>query len=259
MNESAEQQGTTRAMAPPFKALIAGWSLIVVVLSVAGYSFRWNYYYNFGVESLVFSASLQSLPLYAIEMLRNLAFLWDLVRFTLLYLLPFQAAMLLLKLARDARNARIRQSAQLVTRVLALDNRLLIEGVTAALILLVAFRAGGNAGYQAYLRNVSESSSTLPKVTLIARADSAESVLPISCDTRPLKDRGPVIVPRFFGDRDAVDSLAAGLACSSEQWSWRLLLRDEKFLYLFATVRNTNQRPQTIILPNNESVTVALR
>ena len=40
---------TTDEVPTPFKALLAGWSLIVVVLSVAGYSFRWNYYYNFGL------------------------------------------------------------------------------------------------------------------------------------------------------------------------------------------------------------------
>ena len=44
----------------PFKALLSGWVLIVVVLSVAGYSFRWNYYYNFGLQSLVLSADRKS-------------------------------------------------------------------------------------------------------------------------------------------------------------------------------------------------------
>lgn len=54
----------------PFEALLSGWSLIVIVISVAGYSFRWNYYYNFGLQSLVLSAPLESLPVYAIEIVR---------------------------------------------------------------------------------------------------------------------------------------------------------------------------------------------
>ena len=55
----------------PFKALFLGWSLIVIVISVSGYSFRWNYYYNFGLQGLVLSAPLESLPVYAIEIARN--------------------------------------------------------------------------------------------------------------------------------------------------------------------------------------------
>jgi len=39
--------------AQPFSALIKASSLIVAVLYLAGFSFRWGYYYNFGVQHLV--------------------------------------------------------------------------------------------------------------------------------------------------------------------------------------------------------------
>jgi hypothetical protein len=40
--------------AQPFKALIAASSIIVAVLYLAGFSYHWSYYYNFGVHHLFF-------------------------------------------------------------------------------------------------------------------------------------------------------------------------------------------------------------
>src|SRR5882672_9334423 len=114
-------QDAIAAVASPFKALIAAWSLIVVVLSVAGYSYRWNYYYNFGLQSLVFGASLQSLPVYAIEIVRNPAALVHLIAVALTYLLPFQLLLLTLKAARNANGTRIRCGVRFIARVFALD------------------------------------------------------------------------------------------------------------------------------------------
>src|SRR3974377_1550872 len=123
---------TTVEAPAPFKALLAGWSLIVVVLSVAGYSFRWNYYYNFGLQSLVLSAPLESLPVYAIEIARNRTFLFDLLRLGLIYLLPYQLALLALRKARDVRNARVRTTTRALVQTLALDNPLLVDALLAA-------------------------------------------------------------------------------------------------------------------------------
>jgi hypothetical protein len=132
---------TTVEVPTPFKALLAGWSLIVVVLSVAGYSFRWNYYYNFGLQSLVLSAPLESLPVYAIEIARNRTFLIDLLGLALIYLLPYQLALLALRRACDVQNARVRTTTRALVHTLALDNPLMVDALLAALILLVAFRA----------------------------------------------------------------------------------------------------------------------
>ena len=246
-------------MAAPFRALIAGWTLIVVILSVAGYSYRWNYYYNFGLQSLVLAAPLGSLPVYAIEIVRNPASLAELLGVALLYLLPFHAMLLALGRARGARSARLRKTVRFIMRTLALDNRLLVEALAAALIILVAFRVGGDAGYHAYLRNVLESTSTLPKVTALAQSGSSESVLPITCNAPRLNKADPLVNPPYLGEPDVVESLLAGTACTTDQWSWRLLLRDEKFVYIFATVQNRTTRPQTLILPNNDTLTLILR
>jgi hypothetical protein len=260
MDESpSEPANGTSVAGIPFKALIAGWSLIVVILSVAGYSYRWNYYYNFGLQSLVLAAPLENLPAYAIEILRNRRFLIDLLRLGLIYLLPFHVVVLTLNRAREIRNARVRQAVQLVARVLALDNRLVLDAATAGLLILVAFRAGGDAGYRSYLINVVESTSNLAKVTAIGRPDSTESLLPIACDTRTIKDEGSLRPPPFLGDPDVVSSLIAGRACSTETWSWRLLLRDEKYVYVFATVQDSTQRPQTLVLPHSEALTLVFQ
>ena len=72
----------------PFKALLAAWSLVVVVLAVAGFSSRWNYYYNFGLQSLVFQVLVTSLPVYAIEIVRDPENLADLLRLAILCCFP---------------------------------------------------------------------------------------------------------------------------------------------------------------------------
>lgn len=241
----------------PFKALLSGWSLIVIVISVAGYSFRWNYYYNFGLQSLVLSAPLESLPVYAIEIARNSRFFVDLLQLGLVYLLPYQLFLLALRSACDVQNERIRTTARFFVHSLGLNNPLLIDAMLALLILIVAFRAGGEAGYRAYLTNAAEGTSRLPKVTAIARSDSN---LPfIGCDPSTFKKNDPSSTPRFIGESNVIDSLTAGKACTSDQWSWRLLLRDEKFVYVFATVKDPKERPETLILSNSEDVILVFR
>src|SRR5215831_10946089 len=117
MSEPVGEQAIT-AVSAPFKALIAAWSLMFVVLSVAGYSYRWNYYYNFGLQSLVFGAPLDSLPVYAIEIVRNPAAIVHLIALGLIYLLPFQLLLMALQTARGAQTKHIRPPVQFVTRVL---------------------------------------------------------------------------------------------------------------------------------------------
>ena len=248
---------TTIKVPAPFKALLAGWSLVVVVISVAGYSFRWNYYDNFGLQSLVLSAPLESLPVYAIEIARNPIFLVDLLQLGLIYLFPYHLALLVMRRACDVRNARVRKTTRTFMHALGLDNPLLVNALLAVLILMVAFKAGGEAGYRTYLKNVIEGTSRLPIVTAISLADVK---LPfIGCDTSTFKKSDPSVSLRFVGEQSVIDSLAAGKACSSDQWRWRLLLRDEKFVYLFATVKSSKERPETLVLPNGDDITLVLR
>lgn len=254
-----EEDSDNRLVPTPFKSLIAGWSIVVAVLAVAGYSFRWNYYYNFGLQSLVLTASVESLPVYAIELIRSPLFAVDVARLALLFVVPYRVVLLLLRRAREARRRSVRDTAGWLATALGLDNPLLREAITATLLILVAFRSGGNAGYRAYLANVVESTSRLPKVTVVARSDSTATSLPFVCDTRTLKNDGASKDSPFIGEPDAIESLVAGRACSTTGWSWRLLLRDEKFLYLFATVQDGAIRPATLVLPNTDELAVVFR
>jgi hypothetical protein len=243
----------------PFKALLAGWSLVIAVLSVAGYSFRWTYYYNFGLPSLVLTAPLASLPVYAIEIIRNPDNLAHLVKLIVLYLLPLNLALLALKRARNFQHTTLRAGARFVIRLLALENPFVVESMTATLLLFIAFHVGGEAGYRAYLNNALESTSKLPRATLISMTGSPELPQSIACDTRALKDRGVTVTPPLIGDPMEAVRLGGGAACSNDNRSWRLLLRDDKFIYLFATVRTVGERPETLVLPNSDKTTLVLR
>jgi hypothetical protein len=55
----------------PFKALLAASSLISALLYLAGFAFRWSYYYNFGVPHLIFSLSLQAILTSSMEMIKQ--------------------------------------------------------------------------------------------------------------------------------------------------------------------------------------------
>jgi len=74
----------------PFKALLASWSLMAAVLGVAGFSLRWSYFYSFGVQNLVLKTPITSLPIYAIEFIRNPENFPNLARLVGIYLIPLQ-------------------------------------------------------------------------------------------------------------------------------------------------------------------------
>jgi hypothetical protein len=90
--------------AEPFKSLLAAWSLAVVVVAVAGFSLHWTYFYNFGLQNQVLEAPLASLPIYAIEMVRNGENLLTLLISAIVFLLPFQALLLVLRRSANAQS-----------------------------------------------------------------------------------------------------------------------------------------------------------
>jgi hypothetical protein len=262
VTETSEDEATSRSNAPPFRTLLAGTSLIVAVLSVAGYSYRWTYYYNFGLQSLVLTAPLSSLPMYATEIVRNPRSWIDLIRYSLEFLLPVSLFAWAIDSSRRASRLWIRRVAEVIARLLALDTRWTYEAIIAALIVLIAFRVGGAAGYRTYLSNVIEAEraiSPLPRVTVIASSSSNPLLLGARCDTRPLEQRTQSVPPTFIGSAEVAQDLTAGNACSSSSGSWRLLLRDGKNLYLFRTVADPRVRPETLVLPDGPQLMLVLQ
>ena len=243
----------------PFKALIAASSVVVVVLAVAGYSYRWTFYYNFGLHSLVLSTPLSSIPLYSFELIRDSDSLIDLVRFGLIYLLPFHVLLLVLAWARNAGWPAAQSIGRAAQRLLALQYPFVVEAITAAIVVVIAFKVGGEAGYRSYKASAIEETSRLPRVSLIFAADAPSNMTAIACDTRPLLERIPMPSPAFIGSLDHVSALTAGGTCSADGESWRLLLRDDKFVYIFRTVTDARYRPATLILPNTGNTVVVLQ
>jgi hypothetical protein len=68
-NELLNSGATTTRQ--PFGALISVSSLLAALLYVAGFAYRWAYYYNFGVQHVVFKLGVQSFLVTAIELIRT--------------------------------------------------------------------------------------------------------------------------------------------------------------------------------------------
>jgi len=61
-------------------------------------------------------------------------------------------------------------------------------------------------------------------------------------------------MPPIIGDPTVINAFRNGLACDiRDNQSWRLLYRDDKFLYLFTTRRGL-ARPLTLVLHNTDRI-----
>jgi hypothetical protein len=267
-DKAPPDEGGPKALEPngaspiPFKALIAASSFFVLVLSVAGFSLRWNYYYNFGLQNIVIEAPLSSLAVSAVEIIRTPENIGTLLLLGLEFFVPFEILLGLLRWLSNSRHPVLKRSGEIAATFSGLDNALFADIVRASLIVFVAFRAGGIAGSRDYVVNVVEATSRLPRVTAIANPaeDAAKTApFPITCDTRPLLDRTPGTAPAFVGDPQTVIRLKGGVACSSDTQSWRLLHRDDKFAYLFLTVTELGRRPETLVISNADRLMLVLQ
>src|SRR5215831_11408945 len=75
-------------IAKPFSALISISSLLIGILYVAGFAYRWSYYYNFGVQHVVFTLSVQSFLVTSFELIRTPS---NVLAFFVFVILPFIA------------------------------------------------------------------------------------------------------------------------------------------------------------------------
>jgi hypothetical protein len=254
----------------PFKALLAAWSLVVVVLTTAGFSSRWNYYYHFGLQNLVLEAPLTSLPAHAFEIIRCPEILWNLLnlfRLTVILLVPFEILRFVATMAVDAIRERWKDRSawrgksrvgKIVTRLLTRHSGLVIDAIRAGIIVYIAFYVGESAANRRYWVNVVEGTSELPKITAIVHAGQSDAkgtavLLPFTCEKSSDS-------PHFIRDPEIVRLLSAGVGCSSTDRSWRLLFRDDKFVYLFATLPGKDCRhPETLVLPSSNELILAMQ
>jgi hypothetical protein len=238
----------------PFKALIAAWTFVAVAISVAGFSQRWAYFYNFGLQDLALAAPLSSLPVFAVQALRDSQNLGTCLLMILEFLLPLQIAEIGIQALRVWRE-RSRAAKMVFSGVaaLGLTNPLVLDSIRAALVVYIAFVVGGIAGYRDYLFNVSEVTSRLPHVTLVGR--QGENGLPWECGS----SNGKSGAGKFFiGSPLTVRRMEMSATCSPDWSTWRLLYRDDHFIYVFNTVQDLRSRPDTLVVPTESRAVIIL-
>jgi hypothetical protein len=243
----------------PFATLLAASSMVVAVLLVAGFSYRWAYYYNFGLKDLAIQVPVQAIAISALELIRTPAEAWRTLLIVGLPMVVLSVAIAALQRlgASPSQYARSRALA-----AWSVSSPFLLDSVRAVVLLYAAYWAGSEAGVRKFLAHVVESpANSLPKVTIAQGGKAQDGSFPIACTPADWRGAAPAraAVPPVIGSPAAVDAFSEGLACNAQgSRSWRLLFRDERFIYLFATGA-AEARPATVILPNNDSFLVILQ
>jgi hypothetical protein len=231
---------------------LKGPALISAALFVAGFSYEWAFYYNFGVEHLARQLPALSTAIAAFEVVRNP---WDALG-ALLYvcvpLLAFAGILRAIAWGQQSVRREIRAVADGFARVMRTGDGLIRDAIFALLLVYGAAIAGSSAGTHAYQALAIENQRQLPRVTAIF----TDGQQPIVCGQHqglaiPTAEKSQL--PSVIGEPAAVYDLRGGGACDlAGHRSWRLLYRDERFVYLFQTVLSTEAgRPITLVIPND--------
>lgn len=251
MNGSEESNSSQ-----PFRALIAASSIVVAILYLAGFAFRWAYYYNFGVQYLVFNFSVQSFLITSMEMIRQPENLATTVLVLGGTILSLNALISVVRRLGDSK--RLGKTSKLLAaaaRALGLGTPLVVDSVRALVILYVVYMLSSQMGYRQFQHVVVNSrENTLPVVTAVIEGGENEA-LPLACG-KELKE-----FPNVIGDAMRIRQIQEnGRTCTLESVAWRLLYRDEKSIYLFASQadRKPEGRPLTIVLPNTEKTVLVM-
>jgi hypothetical protein len=233
--------------AQPFTALAAAVTLISALLFIAGFAFRWSYYYNFGVQHLVYDLNVHAILTSSMEMIKQP---WNLLATVICVGSVLIIVDLLIRGARHMAGWRggdkVRVFLASVARQLGADNPLVTDCVRAAVLIYVVYMLSSQMGYNQFKKHIVNSKQNpLPIVTAIWHE---ETDVALACG-KEWKDVG------FIGNGQLVHELEEyHRTCTSENTVWRLLYRDEKSIYLFASESASQGRPLTIVLPNTDKV-----
>jgi hypothetical protein len=233
----------------PFGALIAASSFIAAILYVAGFAFRWSYYYNFGVQHLVYDLSVPVILMTAIELIRTPA---HLLVFVLWVVLPLIAVSLAIELVRRAaRRSRpivVRRVAGVVVDTLRLDTPLVVDAILAAVLVYTTYMAGADIGYTTFKAHIVDAPDhPLPAVTVVFERGADGKLPALACAAPP--DTAPLV-----GSARALDQIQTfHRTCTTADGTWRLLFRTKESLFLFASepprAEPKTTRPLTLVLP----------
>jgi hypothetical protein len=238
----------------PFGALVAASSLIAAVLYLAGFSFRWAYYYNFGVQHLVFGLSFQSILTASMEMIKlptNLL-ITSLSLIATLLLVNFLISAIR-GIGHSSRRTRVWRAAGYIARMLSLDNQLVTDSIRAVAIFYVVYMLSSQMGYMQFKKHVVNSpDNSLPVVTAIVPGEGNEEMA-LACGK---EWKAP---PSLIGDAALVRNIEEyHRTCTLAGTVWRLLYRDDKSIYLFASKPEQEGKPLTIVLPNTDKTILVM-
>ena len=233
--------------AHPFKALAAAVTLISALLFIAGFAFRWSYYYNFGVQHVVYDLNVHAILTSSMEMIKQPR---NLLATALLVGGSLVIVDLLIKGVRHIAGlqdgGRAKKLLAAVARQLGADNPLLTDCVRAGVLFYVVYMLSSQMGYNQFRKHIVNSrENPLPVVTVIVAGDAE---LPLACGK---EWKGA----NFIGNGQLAREIEEyHRTCTSDSTVWRLLYRDEKSIYLFASEAEPGGRPLTIVLPNTDKV-----
>ncbi|MDI6790744.1 MAG: hypothetical protein QME44_08660 [Thermodesulfobacteriota bacterium] len=233
----------------PFGALIGVSSLIIALLYLAGFSFRWSYYYNFGVQHVVFKLNFQSFLVTAIELIREPRnFLLSL----LIIIGPLIVANGVIRFIKHSasidRHRILSKCAAVPIKLFCLDSPLVVDAIMAILLLYSTFMLSSHLGYTTFKKHIINSpDNPLPAVTMIVEDNENKLALGCGCEETPVQLIGNARKIRIIQE--------AYQTCNSETTKWRLLYRDDESIYLFASRSEKligHARPLTLIMPNTK-------
>lgn len=239
----------------PFAALIGVSSLIAAVLYVAGFSYRWAYYYNFGVQHVVFKLGVQSFLIAAMELVRtpgNLLLALLVIFFPLILLNGILG--LLRYCAHSSTLPAVRSITGFFVRMLGLDCHLVVDALRTALILYATYMLGSHLGYETFRSHVANTIyNPLPAVSVVIEGKDGGKAPALVCGGM---DMAPLQV---IGDRKRIEKIRSTLrTCNRQDTRWRLLYRDDESIYVFESVEKPKGRPLTLILPNNDRTSIVM-
>jgi len=241
---------TVQGKSQPFSALIAASSLVAALLYVAGFAFRWNYYFNFGVQHLVFNLSFQSTLTASMEMIkRPLNLVLTAVTLAGTILAVNLAISVMKKVAKWDSDKFFRKAAAGTVKLFGIERDLVTDSIRAAAMFYAVYMLSSQMGYWQFQEHVKNApGNKLPVVSAIIESDDKQNIsLACGKDWREF--------PNLIGDAKLLQSIHDyHRTCSMENTVWRLLYRDDKSIYLFASQNDDKVRPLTMVLPNTDKV-----
>jgi hypothetical protein len=236
--------------AEPFAALIGVLSLVVGLLYVGGFCYRWAYFYNFGVQHLVFKLSTQSVFMTSFELIRTWPHAFITAKWVLLPLIALNVLLGALRWA-TARRGFAARATTVVAGALGLTSPLALDVLRTMIIVLGTSRAGYAIGYRSFQAHVANTpNNPLPAVTVVFDGKDAGAVASVRCGATPDGTAPIALVGNSLDDLQNNNR-----TCNHGAAVWRLLFRDDDAIYVFASELPTNvvRRPLTLVLPQGKS------